>query len=123
MLNPKVAVPVVIDDAIRAEAERTGLRRHQVLEDWFVRTWPDYVSRNLRRDLGAAAGCIDVAAGPATSASERLPIERQDPTRTQNGTPESKLRGANDELDSTPIVELNSTARRLTEGASSAVTP
>jgi hypothetical protein len=100
VLNPKVAVPVVIDDAIRAEAERTGLRRHEVLEDWFVQTWPDYVARNLRQDLASRAGVIDVAASRYNRAPGLLP------------------RGARDDLDSTPVVELNSTARRLTEGAS-----
>jgi hypothetical protein len=105
VLNPKVAVPVAIDDAIRAEAERTGLRRHQVLEDWFVQTWPDYVARNLRRDLGRTAAVIDVA------------VSRY------NGAPGLLPRGARDDLDSTPVVELNSTARRLNESASGGEAP
>lgn len=109
MLNPTVAVPVVIDDAIRAEAERTGLRRHEVLADWFIRSWPDYVARNLRRDLGRAAGIIDVTAEEVTPGTEHI--------RSDNDAPRLLPRGA-DESGSKPVVELNSTARRPTEGAS-----
>jgi hypothetical protein len=111
VLNPTVAVPVVIDDAIRAEAERTGLRRHEVLTDWFVRTWPDYVARNLRRDLGGSGEIIDVTAEDVTPRTKLL--------RSDNDAPEWFLRGA-DELAANPVVELNSTARRRTEGASGA---
>jgi hypothetical protein len=122
VLNPTVAVPVVIDDAIRAEAERTGLRRHQVLEDWFVRTWPDYVARNLRRDLSRTAEIIDVTAKPATCRPGHVPSDGRRIVTTYDSAPGLLPRGANDESDSTPVVERDRTARRVNKGASGGTT-
>ncbi|MST32638.1 ribbon-helix-helix protein, CopG family [Acidimicrobiaceae bacterium USS-CC1] len=49
--NPTVSIPEELDDAIRAEAYRTGRSRHEVLVTWLRETWPEHVRDQLRADL------------------------------------------------------------------------
>jgi hypothetical protein len=76
MPNPSIAVPVEIDDAIRAEAYRTGLPRFEIMHLWFVSTWPDFVRKSLQSDLGSHER-------PVTVATDRLElvVELQVPPR------------------------------------------